>query len=404
MVTLDIDAEGYHPAVRTLSWIAVFGVCANHLTINQLKAPYFDGSYSFQDAAVASISLIFVASGFRIHSAWQSLVRQRPPFSPSAMALIVLTSVSLLLPITLLAVSCDLVVGPFPLSAQLKIVERAVPYFSTLTQNWVYQTNGSAVLYFSFASSNIAWIAGTFFFLVLLYSLLAGWICRIRSVGANMMALVILVLFSYSYAALIGVHAQSISAFASAHYGPLSTAKPNTNSLLYWLSEFSPLSKIAEFLAGVFLCNLLGCEGIQLPNRIHYRIGVVLLLVGGLIYASCHYDIWSEGGKILSYLLISIGLIILAEKSSRSRLISGFIAIPLVRLLTASAFTLWMWHLFWYNAYPMPTANFASTGQRVLALARIIFLTLFVVGTAAGLTACVQLPIARWFRGRLLRS
>jgi peptidoglycan/LPS O-acetylase OafA/YrhL len=404
MVTLESPEGRCLPLVRLLQFLGVVTVCINHLTISLLKTPTPTlPSWMTSDLPVAGITLLFVSTGFCVHLG----TKQRSLFTTAGRVEatgLVLTALALMLPIVWLCLAADVLVSGYTFVAKSAGVLSALPFSAFLTQNWIFKTIGDATLVAPFASSNVVWIGGSLLFVVAAYALSSRFVTRLgRPATIFACALVI-------YAANIIIHSAlfsniaAINAYAVGALGEMAGGHPAPAAFAYfsWLQFYAPWIRLPEFFIGVLLAHYYESSSVKKAGGGKIGVATGLLLGGFCIYFACLDHPWSPAGKVAAAGLGSVGLILLAAECSHHRYGMILGNHPLVASLSASAFVLWCWHLFWYNAYTIPPIETANPWHIGLVVARILALNLFVVLTAVGLTHKIQIPIARWFRSRVL--
>ena len=404
MVTLENPGDRCPPLVRLLQFLGVVTVCINHLTISLLKTPTPTlPSWMTSDLPVAGISLLFISAGFCVHLGTQERSLYTTAGRVEATGL-VLTALALMLPIVWLCLAADVLVSGYPFVAKSAGVLSALPYSASLTQNWTFRTIGDATLVAPFASSNVVWLGGSLLFVVAIYALSSRLVTRLRR-PATLFACALAV-----YTANIAIHSlltsniATINAYAVGAFGEIAGGHPAPAAFAYfsWLQFYAPWIRLPEFLIGVLLAHYYESSSVKKAAAGKISIATGLLLAAFCIYLACFNYPWAPAGKVAATGLGSVGLILLAAECSHHRYGMILGNHPLVTSLSASAFVLWCWHLFWYNIYTIPPIEITNPWHLGLAIARLLAVNLFVVLTAVGLTHKFQIPTARWFRSRVL--
>ena len=405
MVTLENPEDRCLPLVRLLQFLGVVTVCINHLTISLLKTPNaMLPPWITSDLPVAGITLLFISTGFCVHLS----TKQRNLFTTvgrvEAIGL-VLTALALMLPVVWLCLAADVLVSGYPFMAKSAGVLSALPYSATLTQNWVFKTIGDATLVAPFASSNVVWIGGSLLFVVAVYALSSRLVTRLDGPATTFGCAFVIYTANITIHALLNSNFAEINLYAVRTYGELAGGPPAahlTFSYFKWLEIYAPWLRLPEFFLGVLLAHYYEGSSLKKASTAKTIVATGLLLGGFCIYFACLNHPWSQAGKVAAAGVGSIGLILLAAECSHHRygIILG--RHPLIASLSASAFVLWCWHMFWYNVYTIPPIETANPWHIGLVVARLLAVNLFVVPTAVGLTHKFQIPIAHWFRSRVL--
>lgn len=365
---------------RALDWMryaAVLAVMFNHFssTILRLPTPLF-GPEVYVEPARAGITFLFVSSGFILHWRYGTRLQWR---SGGQIATFVMRRLWVLVPPVLLVVAMDLFAGSTAIETRAGSVAVALPAFLTLTQSWTFATIGNATTTFPWGAANLAWLASDLFFVYLLYLLIFSGVRRLSGRVAMVvgiaLAVVQLGLFS-----CITAHQPAIFAEAGKVFGARAVAPetPVAYSMLKWLTFYAPYVRAFEFLIGVTLAQV--CRTSSPFGKRGCVMAGITLVVLGLASYGLSFEESNLVAPAFRYDCLAGGLILLGWSAGEST-----IARSTWSLLPLSAYVLWIWHMFWFNAYALPTLSGVSSRDAWFIGGRVAILTAFVIVTSFGL-------------------
>jgi peptidoglycan/LPS O-acetylase OafA/YrhL len=398
------------PALTGLRFLAAFSVALAHgawLTLRFDQQPY-GLQYWLMQGVVFGMTLFFVLSGFVIHYNYRKLVAEG---GWNGLATFIWARFARLYPLFLLVLLIDVVLGPAILNfflggPALQDTVRALPFFITLTQSWLYRPIGDHSLIFGILNNvPLTWSISTEWFFYLAYiflSLLAIGVRRPRSLVFTCVAWCVV---WWVVQLMVRRWLPEIDAWAVSVYGPIAgQAQHSQDSYIRWLTYISPYSRIGEFILGMLVAQLF----LQVRDR---SIGPKEQVAGRVLLAmsiaSFPIIIWARTVSSVANVYIvpdfgpapSVAALIFCVARYNgpvSRLLSGR---SLVALGEAS-YSIYLIHflIFYiaagYNQPPL-TAEFENV---VFLLMRLAFLLFLIFVFSLGLHEYYEAPARRWLR------
>jgi hypothetical protein len=264
-----------------LQFLAVIGVCLNHLPITFLKdTPGNWSGYIFLEPAVWGIGFLFMSSGYI------TLSRDSALFSPTNARVTLLESIfrrfwRLALP-SFLAIAMDygLILANGGIGSNDP--QRALPFELTLSQSWFYKPLGLGSITEPMMGSNMAWFGSSLFFLFLVYAFTRKFWLRVGQ-RAVCSLLALFAAGEFFQNALLSSHTAGLNAWTAEHYGSKLDA---AYGLHYWLTTYSPYGQLIAFLSGVALANLAskGPQGMTVFRNVGLFIGIAVAMFGAEIF------------------------------------------------------------------------------------------------------------------------
>ncbi|MGC4071643.1 MAG: hypothetical protein QM760_03865 [Nibricoccus sp.] len=360
-----------------MRYAAVLAVMLNHLssTLLHLPTPLF-GPGVYVEPARAGITFLFMSSGFILHWRYGPKLQWRVGWADRV---VLARRLWVLAPPVLLVVAMDLFAGSTAIEARAGSVAVALPAFATLTQSWTFATMGNATTVFPWGAANLAWLASDLFFMYLLY-LLVFPAARSLSARASMGAGLALAIVQMAAFFWVTRHQPTVLTEAGKMFGARAVAPetPAAYSALSWLTFYTPYVRAFEFLLGVALAQICRLGNSASRSRC-VAAGVVLAVVGVASYG-LHFDPSNLVALAFRYDCLAGGLVLLGWGAGESTITrSTWSSLPL------SAYVLWIWHMFWFNAYALPDLSAVTSRDAWFIAGRIAILTAFVIVTGYGL-------------------
>jgi peptidoglycan/LPS O-acetylase OafA/YrhL len=275
------------PALTGLRFVAAFSVAIAHGCDLILR---FDGSsfgptYWLKQTAGLGMGLFFVLSGFVIHYNYRIAVTEG---GLNGLSGFVWARFSRLYPLYLLILVLDVLLGQklFHFMARnddaFTDVIRALPYYLTFTQSWLYLPLGdSSLIYVTGTNAGIIWSISTEWFFYVSYPLVALLVISARRPIVTIIAASVWCVVWIALVTALFNHSSQIDGWATDRFGPIAgLANGNQDSFFRWLMYFSPYLRIGEFILGCLVAQIY----IQLqditPSSRERCIGLVLLGIG----------------------------------------------------------------------------------------------------------------------------
>jgi hypothetical protein len=153
---------------------------------------------------------------------------------------------------------------------------------------------------------------------------------------------------------------------------------PAAYSVLTWLTFYAPYVRAFEFLMGVALAQV--CRAAGSFGKRRCAIAGMILVGVGLASYGLHFAPSNLVAPAFRYDCVAGGLVLLgwsAGQTTVSRSTWNF--------LPLSAYVLWIWHMFWFNAYVLPDLSAVTSRDAWFIAGRVTILTAFVIVASYGL-------------------
>jgi peptidoglycan/LPS O-acetylase OafA/YrhL len=197
--------------------------------------------------------------------------------------------------------------------ATLSVLARAMPFFLSMTQSWVYLVSDHHALLSQLGSrtEQLSWYISTTWFLYLVYPAVARLVSRrsfrtLASVAFTVTA---------AFLGLLGVvfgNQSHLNALAASRFGQEAVVAVPSERFVYWLVNYSPYFHIYEFLLGVLAAEVFVRR--PLPRNTRKRPGgratlgaAVAVAATGVVLGSSPSQI--VPGAVMHYLLFSTAAI-----------------------------------------------------------------------------------------------
>ena len=356
-------AKPHIEALDGLRFLAAFFVAAAHYSAFLLTDPKQPNAFAEIILSMAGLgmTLFFVLSGFVIHYNYREIISEPGGFKIFAIArfsrlyplYIVLFAVEFTLTARSSAGSCGYAGYPAGLAF-------ALPYYVTLTQDWVFGVICKNSLIYQYGHvAAVSWSISAEAFFYFVYAVVVPWLTsqkpRALLAGA---ALAYACLFLFVW--LCFVYSASIDRAALAAFGPVATDQNGyQDSLLRWLYYFNPLVQMVHFFGGVTAAQYYLVKSKQ-PNAPRTAlsfwlapISVALVLGAHLyLYGSVAYHNGFIGRNASSFygplVVVMIYLIARFHSDALSRILSFSIVVK----LGEASYSLYLLHAFFHAAMP----------------------------------------------------
>jgi peptidoglycan/LPS O-acetylase OafA/YrhL len=176
---------------------------------------------------------------------------------------------------------------------------RAIPYYLTLTQSWVYFIiKDNALIYQFHFIGAVGWSVSTEWFFYVAYPLVCLTLFGVTSLSTRL-----LMMFAVSAIMITAVwftvmHSSEISQYGLAHFGPIADmANGSQDSLFRWIVYFSPYARVAEFVMGCIVAAIYMDYSHKTPSHTENRLGFYALVGFIIMAAVAQYVIFHASGS-----------------------------------------------------------------------------------------------------------
>lgn len=378
-------AKPHIEALDGLRFLAAFFVAAAHYSAFLLTDPKQPNIFAEIILSMAGLgmTLFFVLSGFVIHYNYREIVSQPGGFKTFAIArfsrlyplYIVLFAIEFAVTARSSAGSCGYEGYPAGLAF-------ALPYYITLTQDWVFGVICKNNLIYQYGHvAAVSWSISAEAFFYFVYAVIVPWLTsrkpRTLLAGA---ALAYACLFLFVW--LCFVYSTFIDRAALAAFGPVATEQNGyQDSLLRWLYYFNPVVQMVHFFGGVTAaqyCLVRSKEPIKSRTALtSWLVPISVTLVFGAhlyLYGVVAYHNGFVGRNASSFygplVVVMIYLIARFHSGTLSRILSFSIIVK----LGEASYSLYLLHAFFHGAMPSYVHAFALNRWIVWAMYLIFLL------------------------------
>lgn len=296
------------------------------------------------------MTLFFVLSGFVIHYNYGTLLRQ-----PGGLKEFAIARFSRLYPLYILVFLTEFILLLWHRSGSCALVGHpaglalALPYYLTLTQDWVYGVVCKNSLIYQYGMmASVSWSISAEVFFYVVYCFYGQWAATMRATTLFAVAGVgYLVPFAFVYECF--VHGNLIEQSALAAFGPIATEQNGyQDSLLRWLYYFNPISQIAHFFAGVAVAQSFLTAKVVNPHGKWLVLAATLLLFGTHFYLygiiAPHNGFVGRNASLFygPLVVLSIYLIVMFPEAVLSRLCAR----PFMVSSGEASYSLYLLHAF----------------------------------------------------------
>lgn len=411
------------PALTGLRAIAALAVLLAHGAglILKFQASSIGWVYWLEQGAGFGMTLFFVLSGFVIHYNYRTIVTAN---KIAGIGWFIWARFARLYPLFFLMLIIDILFGHnfYKYMAgepnEFSDIVRALPYYLTFTQSWVYlPLERYSLIYAIGVATPLTWSISTEWFFYLCYPFFAGLLLKLRRPGTTILFMLLCAAVWVGFAVGFVRGETLLNKWAVIHFGEMAgvvdgQASTLQDSFRRWLIYFSPYARIGEFVLGCLTCQLyLLMQGREVGSgeRVLGRI-LTWAAVASLPVAT-HLLYRPQGGYstvpdlVLAALSNNFGLaptaalmiFCMARYSGVLARLLG--SAPMVGIGEAS-YSIYLLHfpilamIGSYVAYelPMTAANIA------FQLARLGLLMAVIVGLALAVSTYIEAPSRRWMR------
>ncbi len=282
----------------------------------------------------------------------------------------------------------------------------ALPYYLTLTQDWIYGIIATNSLIYQYhMAAAVSWSISLELFFYLFYLLFAGWLVKQKSLLKQVAWIVISQIFVLSCILFITRHEAQIDHVALIGFGEKASSQAGyQDSLLRWLYYFNPIINLPAFFIGALIANLylrmknqpLGSFESKYGGTITF-ISLASLILGHYLFyirLAPYYTLIGRSGSLLIVPFITLLILCLTRYSKN--FLSRSISHPILVKLGEASYSIYLLHAF-FLLYPRdfyylglnPWLLFAIAMACILVLSRLSYI-LF------------ERPVQKWLRRSLM--
>jgi peptidoglycan/LPS O-acetylase OafA/YrhL len=203
--------------------------------------------------------LFFVLSGFVIHWNYHELVER-----PQGIKKYLVARFARLYPLYLTVLLIEFVIGfhlhrgSAAFAGSRWALFFALPYYLTLTQDWIFGVIGQNNLIYQYhMATAVSWSISLEFFFYLAYLFFVKRVNKITKVSTPLILILLLQIAVIFYLILCSKYTASINKAALAGFGEYATTtKGYQDSLLRWLNYFNPWVNLPAFIFGVCVAKI----------------------------------------------------------------------------------------------------------------------------------------------------
>jgi peptidoglycan/LPS O-acetylase OafA/YrhL len=181
---------------------------------------------------------------------------------------------------------------------------RALPYYLTMTQTWVYQTLDQNSLVYAFPSSwisQVSWSISTEWAFYCVFPFLARPLARLRSPWAVFGIALGIGIFQISWPLLTRTFVLTHGPELSLLFGAAPVAGVQ-DSFARWLYYFSPYGQAANFVVGALMARAYQLRSDADVTRRELRIGRNALFAAGAVFAALYVVAFSRLSDLVLFL------------------------------------------------------------------------------------------------------
>lgn len=381
------------PALTGLRFCAAFFVLVGHANPALFKLspePWWLPRPILDAVTPLGMSLFFVLSGFVIHYNYADLLA-----SPTSrnLAKFLIARFARLYPLYLLIVIADVGLGwkaiDFP----------AFYYYLTMTQSWIFGLFEGRTLIGHLRFSAVTWSISTEWFFYCSYPFLLWALGSSSGNGLQIRRFSILAAVFMILAATIQAFGYPIELLAGSVWGPTVVDYPaGNNRFLLWLTNYSPLGRMHEFLVGVVAAQLYMRWRDRPVERSERWLGTLALCAAFLVLAVTYgcvqivdlSTVFGVVGKIT--VPLSIATILLCCARYRSLLARALSA----RWITAcgdASYSIYLFHIVVIQSVAIPVMLSATTEMQLYVAVRFTISALLIILVSRGMYRTFEAPL-----------
>jgi peptidoglycan/LPS O-acetylase OafA/YrhL len=403
------------PGLTGLRFVAAFSVALAHgsLLILKFNAPPPELTYWISTLAGLGMGLFFVLSGFVIHYNYRIAVTQG---GLNGLSGFLWARFSRLYPLYALIIIIDILLGrplfEFMAGNPDAFAEefRALPYYLTFTQSWLYiPFSSNSLIYVTGANASLTWSISTEWFFYLSYPLVAFFVMRAQRPTTTIFAALVWCAIWAFFVVWLYDKGPQIDTWAVGHYGPIAGMQNGLqDSFFRWLMYFSPYLRIGEFILGCIAAQLyLQLLGKSPSNR-ERVVGRLLLAVGIVTVPIFTYLLDSPVAHvpIIQKLNLNFGLapsvaLIMFCAARYDTFVTRILKSRPFEMLGEASYSIYLTHflIFILAASFLGSALPATMPNVIFLTTKYLFLLALIMLISLGLYTFVEVPARRWLRG-----
>lgn len=390
----EISKKNHIPILDGLRFLAAFTVLAAHYSFWVLKD---QGIQSRIQTIIGNLSglgmpLFFVLSGFVIHYNYYNLYSKFRGVKSYLVA-----RFTRLFPLFFVLFTIEFFIilhrnaGAFSQLGSRWGSLLALPYYLTLTQDWVYGIIGHNNLIYQYGMvSSVSWSISLEFFFYLSYLWIAKWLISFKSPAKQIFLIISLQLALVFCLLIINRFNHVVEHVALAGFGSYATcAHGYQDSLLRWLYYFNPIVNLPAFLFGALTANIYLSLKNHSLSSFEKKYGKQIALLSICLVLATHgilYEYFASLYSFIGYtssLLITplIALLIFALVRYPSSIPTKILSLPLFTKLGAASYSTYLLHAFFcftsrkfYHLHLNPWLLYVLSILSILILSRLSYL------------------------------
>lgn len=305
--------------------------------------------------------LFFVLSGFVIHYNYRDLYAQN-----GGLKAFVVARFTRLYPLYIVLLGIEFYItfklhrGSCGHAGERWALFLALPYYLTLTQDWIFGIIGkNNLIYQYYMCSAVSWSISLEIFFYFSYPLFVRWLNKQEKILKQVLWIVLSQFAVILYITYCYRHSALIEHIASVGFGQYATEQHGyQDSLQRWLLYFNPWVNLPAFFCGALIANMY----LKLKEKPLYKweqaYGGIFTLTVSLAVLSFHFFFYlylapTNGfiGRTASLLIVpGIALLIFCLTRYSSTLLNRFLSISLFIKLGEASYSIYLLHAFfgWY--------------------------------------------------------
>lgn len=360
------------------------------------------------------MQLFFVLSGFVIHYNYSHLVLSN---GVRGLFNFFIARFARIYPLFIVCIGLELL-HLYGYSQLPEHTNHILPYYLTLTQTWFYKIFNSNNLIYQFGlMSQVTWSISTECFFYLMYPVICFLISRLKSLRSHFILVIILTTIALSCVIFIACFSKVFDSYGIQKYGSLAAGLEQgviswkQDSFIRWLLDFSPYSRLMEFILGCLSAAIYLRVRDRKPSSKEERIGLIALVSVVIALVISHkYIFYSSPDKsyawinkfhmsfgfapmiaVIIFVLVRYQNVISRVLSSKSMLKGGELS-----------YSLYLLHLPIALAFARDAANVAGKWVIIANLSRLVLALASIFGAAHIFYRCVEVPVRKFLRDKLV--
>jgi peptidoglycan/LPS O-acetylase OafA/YrhL len=352
-------SNNHLPVLDGLRFFAAFTVILSHYTnwviIDQGVTNHL--SFILGPLSGLGMPLFFVLSGFVIHYNYHHLLTQR-----NGIKKYLISRFARLYPLYIAILIIEFVTsfhfnrGSTAYAGSRWGMFLALPYYITLTQDWLYGVIGrNNLIYQYYMATGVAWSISLEFFFYLSYLFFFRRVNQLKNISIQVMLIIILHAIVIIYLLVCNHFSNFIDKVALVSFGPYATMQQGyQDSLLRWLLYFCPWVNLPAFIFGVLTANIYLLQKNKSLSKFEEKFGGWLIILSTmsiiLVYSAFYLYLsyfYSFIGKTASVLYAPLFVpVIYCFVRYRESIFSKWISCRLFVQLGGASYSIYLLHAF----------------------------------------------------------